>query len=107
FSIRAFARARVPCLIASSFSKSLSLYRERVGALTVLTQDSGESKRILSQLKRVIRTNFSNPASHGGQVAALILSDVALRTQWESELAEMRNRIHEMRALFVESLRER
>src|SRR5205814_8503626 len=68
YAVRALAAAGIPCLISSSFSKSFSLYRERVGALTLLTADAEESKRVLSQLKRVIRTNYSNPASHGAQV---------------------------------------
>ncbi len=106
-AVRLFARAGIPCLISSSFSKSFSLYRERVGALTLLTGSADESKRALSQLKRVIRTNYSNPASHGAQVVALVLSDPALRAQWEQELAEMRERIREMRTLFVETLREK
>jgi len=107
FAVRAFAQAGVPCLIASSFSKSFSLYRERVGALTLLTADADESKRVLSQVKRVIRTNFSNPPSHGAQVVALTLSDPQLRALWEKEVAEMRSRIHQMRALFVRTLREK
>ena len=107
FAVRAFADARVPCVISSSFSKSLSLYRERVGALTVLTQDADESKRVLSQLKRVIRTNYSSPSSHGGQVAAIVLGDPSLRALWEEELTEMRERIKRMRSLFVRTLREK
>lgn len=107
FAVRAFAEAGIPCVIASSFSKSFSLYRERVGALTLLTASADESKRVLSQLKRVIRTNFSNPPSHGAQVVALVLADSGLRALWEEELAEMRARIHRMRALFVRTLREK
>ena len=106
-AVRAFATAGIPCLIASSFSKSFSLYRERVGALTVVTEDAAESKRVLSQLKRVIRTNYSNPASHGGQVVALTLGDPELRSRWEAEVAEMRERIWSMRALFVRTLRDK
>jgi aromatic-amino-acid transaminase len=103
-AVRAFADAGVPCVIANSFSKSFSLYRERVGGLTVLTSDRDESARVLSQLKRIIRTLYSNPASHGAQVVAMILNDPALRTQWEQELEEMRQRIGAMRAAFVEGL---
>jgi aromatic-amino-acid transaminase len=105
YAVRAFAQAGIPCLVASSFSKSFSLYRERVGVLTVLTSGAEESKRVLSQLKRVIRTNYSNPSSHGAQTVALVLTDPALRAQWEQELAEMRERIHRMRRLFADSLR--
>lgn len=107
FAVRAFAEASIPCVIASSFSKSFSLYRERVGALTLLTASADESKRVLSQLKRVIRTNFSNPPSHGAQVVALVLADSGLRARWEEELSEMRARIHQMRSLFVRTLREK
>jgi aromatic-amino-acid transaminase len=106
-SVRAFAEARIPCFVASSFSKSFSLYRERVGALTVLTGGADETKRALSQLKRVVRTNYSNPSSHGAQVVALILSDPGLRAKWEQELTEMRERIQSMRDLFVKTLAEK
>jgi aromatic-amino-acid transaminase len=100
-AVRMFAEAEVPCLVSSSFSKSFSLYRERVGAISFLTGSADESKRVLSQLKRVIRTNYSNPSSHGAQVVALILSDDGLRKTWETELSEMRDRILSMRRAFV------
>lgn len=103
-AVRTFAEAGIPFVITSSFSKSFSLYRERVGAISIVTADADEAKRVTSQLKRVIRTNYSNPASHGGQVVALILSDKELRAQWEVELGEMRERILRMRTLFVEQL---
>jgi aromatic-amino-acid transaminase len=104
YAIRAFAEAGIPCLIASSFSKSMSIYRERVGALTILTGSAEESGRVLSQFKRIIRTNYSNAVSHGGQVAAIILTDPTLRQRWEAEVAEMRERIRTMRELFVKGL---
>lgn len=104
YAVRAFAAAEIPCLIANSFSKSFSLYGERVGALTLLTQNADQSKRILSQIKRVIRTNYSNPPMHGAQIVATILGDAELRARWEQELTEMRERIHRMRALFVDTL---
>jgi aromatic-amino-acid transaminase len=107
FAVRAFAEAGLPCLIASSFSKSFGLYRERIGAFTVLTASAEEAKRVLSQVKRVIRTNYSSPASHGAQVVALVLGDAALRAQWEAELTEMRERIQSMRDKFVEALRQK
>jgi aromatic-amino-acid transaminase len=107
FAIRAFADAGIPCLIANSFSKSFALYRERVGALTVLTSGAEESKRVLSQVKRVIRTNYSSPASHGAQVVAAVLGDRELTARWETELTEMRERIQRMRDLFVAALREK
>jgi aromatic-amino-acid transaminase len=83
--------------VSSSFSKSFSLYGERVGALSVITTAKEESSRVLSQLKRVIRTNYSNPPIHGAQVVALVLTTPALRALWEEELAGMRVRIKEMR----------
>jgi aromatic-amino-acid transaminase len=107
FAVRTFAEAGIQCLIANSFSKSFALYRERVGALTILTTSAEESKRVLSQVKRVIRTNYSNPSSHGAQIVAKVLSDAGLRQQWEGELAEMRERIQQMREQFVEKLRQK
>jgi aromatic-amino-acid transaminase len=105
FAVRAVAEAGIPCLIASSFSKSFALYRERIGALTILTAGAEESKRVLSQVKRVIRTNYSSPPSHGAQLVAMVLADGELRSQWEAELTEMRERILRMRETFVENLR--
>jgi len=83
--------------VATSFSKSFSLYGERVGALSVVCISKEEADRVLSQLKRVIRTNYSNPPTHGAQVVALVLTTPALRALWEQELAAMRVRIKEMR----------
>jgi aromatic-amino-acid transaminase len=107
FAVRLFARKGIPFLVASSFSKNFSLYRERVGALTVVASDQDEARRVLSQIKRVIRTNWSNPASHGAQVVALVLKDKDLRKQWEGEVAQMRERIRRMRKLFGQKLREK
>jgi aromatic-amino-acid transaminase len=106
-AVRAFTKAGLPCVISSSFSKSFSLYRERVGAITFVTADADEAKRLTSQLKRTIRTNYSNPSSHGGQVVALVLSNPELRSKWEGELADMRGRIQRMRTLFVQKLKSR
>jgi aromatic-amino-acid transaminase len=106
-AVRAFAESGVSFLVASSFSKSFSLYRERVGAICFVTKDADEAKRVTSQLKRVVRTNYSNPSSHGGQVVALVLADAELHTRWEGEVAEMRQRIQSMRNLFVKRLAER
>jgi aromatic-amino-acid transaminase len=103
-AVRAFVRAQIPFLVASSFSKSFSLYRERVGAISFVTADADETKRLTSQLKRVIRTNYSNPSSHGAQVVALVLSEPDLRKKWEGELTAMRERIRSMRSLFVQRL---
>ncbi len=107
FAVRAFAESGLSCLIASSFSKSFALYRERIGAMTIVTGSADEAKRVLSQVKRVIRTNYSSPPSHGAQLVAMVLADAGLRKQWEAELAEMRERILEMREKFVEGLRQK
>ncbi len=92
-------------LVSTSFSKSFSLYGERVGALSVLCQDKAEADRVLSQLKIMIRTNYSNPPTHGGTVVATVLNTPALRTLWEKELGEMRVRIKQMRSALVERLK--
>ena len=107
FAVRAFAESGLQCVIANSFSKSFSLYRERVGGLTIVTADADETKRVQSQLKRIIRTNYSSPASHGAQVVALVLGDEQLRAQWLEELAAMRNRILAMRKMLVSKLKEK
>ncbi len=107
FVVRAMADAGLEFLVASSFSKSFSLYGERVGALSIVTEDKSESARVLSQLKRVIRTNYSNPPTHGGAMVAAVLSDPKLRTMWENELTSMRERIRAMRVGLVERLRQR
>ena len=99
-----FMTAGLDLLVATSFSKSFSLYGERVGALSVVCQSKDEADRVLSQLKRVIRTNYSNPPTHGAQVVALVLTTPALRALWEEELAGMRLRIRQMRAALQEKL---
>jgi aromatic-amino-acid transaminase len=105
--VRSFAATPGPLLIANSFSKSFSLYGERVGALTVVTANQDETARVLSQLKRTIRANYSTPPTHGGQIVATVLASPELRALWEAELAMMRNRIKLMRATLVERLHER
>jgi aromatic-amino-acid transaminase len=91
-------------LVATSFSKSFSLYGERVGALSVVCASADEAARVLSQLKIIIRTNYSNPPTHGAQIVATVLSTPALRAQWEGELAGMRERIKTMRIALVHKL---
>jgi aromatic-amino-acid transaminase len=91
--------------VSTSFSKSFSLYGERVGALSVLCQNQEEASRVLSQLKIVIRTNYSNPPIHGGQVVATVLNTPDLRALWEKELGDMRLRIKQMRLALVEKLK--
>jgi aromatic-amino-acid transaminase len=106
-AVRAFATSGVQCFIASSFSKSFSLYGERVGALTIVTESAEASKRVLSQLKRVIRTNYSNPPTHGGALIAAVLGSAELRQRWETELTGMRERIKRMRESLVALLQQR
>jgi aromatic-amino-acid transaminase len=100
-----FVKAGLNFLVATSFSKSFSLYGERVGALSVLCQSADEAARVLSQLKIVIRTNYSNPPTHGGAVVAAVLQSPELRQLWEKELGEMRVRIKTMRQSLVDGLK--
>ncbi len=100
-----FVAAGLSFLVSTSFSKSFSLYGERVGALSVLCQDKEEAGRVLSQIKVVIRTNYSNPQIHGGTVVATVLNTPELRAQWEQELTEMRVRIKSMRQKLVDGLK--
>ena len=105
--VRRFAAAGTPLLVSNSFSKSFSLYGERVGALSVVASSAEEASRLLSQLKRVVRTNYSNPPVHGGKIVATVLTTPELRQLWEEELAGMRVRIKEMRNTFVAKLKEK
>lgn len=105
--VRQFAAAGGPVFVSSSFSKSLSLYGERVGAFSLVADNAEEAARALSQLKRLVRTNYSNPPTHGGKVATTVLTTPELRAIWEQELGGMRNRIRDMRRQLVEKLRER
>jgi len=100
-----FVEAGVTFFVSTSFSKSFSLYGERVGALSVLCENKDEAARVLSQLKIAIRTNYSNPPIHGGAVVAAVLNDPARRAIWETELAEMRVRIKAMRQKLVDGLK--
>ncbi len=93
-------------LVATSYSKNFGLYNERVGALTLVAANSEAAEAANSHLKICVRTNYSNPPAHGGRIVAEILGDPGLRQRWETELADMRNRINDMRHLFVETLDE-
>jgi len=104
-AVRLFVQSEMPFLVASSFSKSFSLYGERVGALSLITADANEAARVLSQIKRVIRTNYSNPPTHGGGIVSDVLNSPELRALWEQELGEMRDRIRQMRVAFTEKLK--
>ena len=103
--IQKFVSAEMDFLVSTSFSKSFSLYGERVGALSVYCRDSAEAGRVLSQLKIVIRTNYSNPPTHGGAVVAAVLNNPELRALWEQELTGMRVRIKNMRQNLVSGLK--
>ncbi|WP_095107677.1 amino acid aminotransferase [Pseudomonas sp. Irchel 3E20] len=103
-AVRLFAESGLTFFVSSSFSKSFSLYGERVGALSIISESKEESARVLSQVKRVIRTNYSNPPTHGATIVAAVLNSPELRAQWEQELAEMRLRIRGMRQQMVELL---
>ncbi|ABB09133.1 amino acid aminotransferase [Burkholderia lata] len=104
-AVRLFAAADLNAFVSSSFSKSFSLYGERVGALSIITSSKEEATRVLSQLKRVIRTNYSNPPTHGGAVVAAVLASPELHASWVQELGEMRDRIRSMRNGLVERLK--
>ena len=103
-AVEKLVAANMDFFVATSFSKSFSLYGERVGALSVVCASSEEAARVLSQLKIVIRTNYSNPPIHGAQIVATVLASPVLRAEWEHELAGMRQRIQAMRTSLVERL---
>ncbi|MDH5204711.1 MAG: aspartate/tyrosine/aromatic aminotransferase [Hylemonella sp.] len=103
--IAKFVAAGLDFFVSTSFSKSFSLYGERVGALSVVCESKDEAARVLSQLKIVIRTNYSNPPTHGGAVVAAVLNNPELRALWETELGEMRVRIKDMRQKLVDGLK--
>lgn len=105
--VRIFTEENRELLVASSFSKNFGLYNERVGALTLIAQDSGAAETAFSQVKSLIRANYSNPPAHGAAVVTTILNDAALYAEWDKEVAEMRDRIQQMRNLFVATLKEK
>ena len=106
YAVRLFAETCPAVFVASSFSKSLSLYGERIGTLSIVTENAEQAQRVLSQVKRVIRTNYSNPPTHGAQAAAMILGTPELRDLWARELGQMRERIKLMRHQLVEKIAE-
>jgi len=105
-AIRLFVNKGLNCLISTSYSKSFSLYGERIGALTLVTDSADEAARVLSQVKRIIRTNYSNPPTFGGAIVAEALNSPELFAMWEEELGEMRQRIKLMRNTLVQKLAE-
>ena len=107
YGLRVFAEHNEELLIASSFSKNFGMYNERVGAFTLVAKDADTANTSFSQVKSIIRANYSNPPSHGANVVAIVANDPELYQDWLAELAEMRDRIQEMRTLFVEKLSSR
>ncbi len=103
--VQQFLASGMDFFVSTSFSKSFSLYGERVGALSVVCSTKEEAARVLSQLKIVIRTNYSTPPTFGATLVATVLTTPALRAMWEEELGGMRVRIREMRAALVTKLR--
>lgn len=104
YAIRAMTAAGLPVLISNSFSKTFSLYGERVGSLSVVCSDAPEAKRVLDQMKAVVRRNYSNPPTSGAEIVSCILNDDALKTSWMAEVEAMRLRIIEMRQTLVSVL---
>jgi aromatic-amino-acid transaminase len=104
--IQLFVEKGLTFFVANSFAKSFSIYRERVGAISVVTGSQKEAAAVTSQLKRIVRMIYSSPPSYGAQLVAIVLTHPELRPMWEAELGEMRDRIHEMRHLFAQKLKE-
>ena len=104
-AVQQFVDSGLDFFVATSFSKSFSLYGERVGGLSVVCNNREEASRVLSQLKIAVRTNYSNPPTHGAQIVTTVLTTPELRQEWESELAGMRLRIRDMRAALAEGLK--
>lgn len=104
--LRTFAANHKELLIASSYSKNFGLYNERVGAFTLVAENESVAATALTQVKTIVRTLYSNPASHGASTVACVLADPELTREWTEELAQMRNRIKQMRKLFVQLLKE-
>ncbi len=106
-AVRLFAEAMSPVFVSSSFSKSFSLYGERVGAFSLLAGSADEAARALSQIKRQVRANYSNPPTHGCDIVARVLSTPELRKLWEEELGAIRDRIKSLRKALVDGIHKR
>ncbi|MFI4873875.1 MAG: amino acid aminotransferase, partial [Blastopirellula sp. JB062] len=104
--LAALSQASPELLVCSSFSKNFGLYSERIGALTTIAADADAAQAVLSQLKNVVRSNYSNPPTHGGAIVETVLADSQLRSQWEAELSAMRDRINGIRTLFVDTMKQ-
>jgi aromatic-amino-acid transaminase len=97
FAVRALASAGLSFFIANSFSKSMSVYGERAGALSVVCADAAEADLVLGQMKATVRRNYSSPGIHAAGIVSRVLSEPALRQQWVAEVTAMRERISAMR----------
>ena len=104
FAVRAMTEAGVSFFLSNSFSKNLSFYGERCGGLSVICQDAEEAGRVLGQMKYTVRRNYSSPPVHGAKVATKVMTDPALRQEWEQEVAVMRERIKDMREQLLQTL---
>ncbi|MWP49679.1 MULTISPECIES: amino acid aminotransferase [unclassified Gilliamella] len=107
YGLRLFAQNQPELLIASSYSKNFGLYNERVGAFTLIAANSEIADRAFSQVKTIIRANYSNPPAHGAKIVSHILNNEELKEEWINELTNMRQRIHRMRQLFVKTLQDK
>ncbi|HSB99585.1 MAG TPA: amino acid aminotransferase, partial [Burkholderiaceae bacterium] len=107
YAVRALAASGAACVVANSFSKSMSVYGERCGALSVVCPTAREAELVLGQLKLTVRRIYSSPAIHAAGIMALVLGDALLRAQWESEVTQMRERIRAMRKALHEVLSAR
>ncbi|OCG09984.1 aromatic amino acid aminotransferase [Gilliamella sp. wkB178] len=107
YGLRLFANSQPELLIASSYSKNFGLYNERVGAFTLIAANADIANRAFSQVKTIIRANYSNPPAHGAKIVSYILNSPELKDEWIDELTGMRQRIHRMRQLFVKTLQEK
>jgi len=105
--VREFLEAGIEFFVASSFSKNFGLYQERTGAFTLVGANGKEADAAFSNVKKIIRVNYSNPPAHGGLIVETIMRDSSLRRQWEAELAAMKDRIREMRSALVNGLHSR
>lgn len=107
YGLRLFTDHHPELLIASSYSKNFGLYNERVGAFTLIAADTEIADRAFSQVKTIIRANYSNPPAHGAKIVSYILNNKELKEEWIDELTSMRQRIHRMRQLFVKTLQDK
>jgi aromatic-amino-acid transaminase len=104
YAIRAIAATGIPMIVAASCSKNFGLYRDRIGSLSFVAPDEASLARITSQLKRIVRANYSSPPAQGALIVTEILTNASLRAQWEAELTEMRDRIKTQRKALTEAL---